>query len=146
MSGLVPFMEAIQAQTFDGPNRVQGERYTLLGDGIFRHLARHDGTCLASYHIAAPGIDLPQWQVNENKLYRSIREHIEHSYGGIETTFALCALKSNFKLRSSNSIVIECLNLSFFLYNCYSCENGNSSSCRFGCIPPTLDEYLSLIN
>ena len=149
MSGIEPFMENIQSQAFDridAPNRVhQGERYTLLGDGIFRHIAAGD-SCLTSYHIAPPGIDLPQWQVNENKKFKSIREHIEHSYGGIETTFALCAHKKHFKLKGQNSIAIECLDLSFFFFNCYSCVNGNSSSCRFKCIPPTLDEYLSLLN
>ena len=138
-------MEALQAQQFDRivENRVnRGERFTLLGDGIFRFAAAGSDV-LTSYHIAPANGQLEQWQQNENKLYKSIRQHIEHSYGQIESLFALCAAKRNFKLRALQPIAAEVLNLSFFFMNCYVCDNGNSSSNRFGLIPPTLDEYLN---
>ena len=94
MSNLENFMLEIQMNHFDNPNRENhGPRFSLLGDGIFRHAA-NGNEVLTSYHIAAPGVDLPQWQVNENNLFKSIREHIEHGYGAIECTFALCAQKN----------------------------------------------------
>ena len=138
-------MEALQAQTFDRivENRVnRAERFTLLGDGIFRFAAQNSDV-LTSYHIAPAHGELEQWQQNENKLFKSIRQHIEHSYGSIESLFALCADKKSFKLRALRPIAKEVLNVSFFLFNCYTCDNGNSSSNRFGLIPPTLEEYLS---
>jgi len=146
-SGLERVMEQIQAQEFDVINdgRVnRGPRFSLLGDGIFRFVAANGNSCIKSYHITPPGDELPQRQVAENHIFKSIRQHIEHTYGGLETTFALCADRKNFKLRGLNSIAIECLNLSHFLYNCYTADNGNSSSNRFGCLPPTLDEYLNI--
>ena len=138
-------MEALQAQTFDRVenNRVnRGERFTLLGDGIFRHLAANSDV-LTSYHMQVANFELAAWQVNENRLFKSIRQHIEHSYGSIETIFTLCAGKQNFKLRGLQPIANEVLNLSFFLFNCYTCDNRNSSSNRFGLIPPMLDKYLN---
>ena len=93
MSNLETLMLEIQMNHFDGLKRENhGPRFFLLGDGIFGHVA-NGNEVLTSYHIAAPGVDLPQWQVNENFLYKSIREHIEHGYGAIKTTFALCAQK-----------------------------------------------------
>ena len=138
-------MENIQAQEFDNINVIervnQSQRFTLLGDGIFR-FAGDASTCIKSCHHLPNNAPLEQWQIQENHLFKSIRQHIEHSYGGIENTFALCADRRNFKLRGQNSIAIELLNLSSFFYNCYTCENGNSISNRFGLIPPTLVEYL----
>ena len=135
-------MEELQAQTFDGPGRVNhGRRFTLLGDGIFRPL--DDGnSCIKSYHFPVPAIPLEEWQVRENHMLRSIRQHIEHSYGAMANTFSLCASKQHFKLKGRHSIANELVNLSFFLFNCYTAVNGNSTSVRFGCIPPTLEEYL----
>ena len=129
----------------NGNDAQQAVRYCLLGDGIFRHVANGNNV-LKSYHVPAPRLELAQWQIDENALFKSIREHIEHSYGAIEGTFALCAQKRFFKLKSSRSVAIESLVLSFFLYNCYTAENGNSTANRFGCIPPTLNEYLNVNN
>lgn len=140
-------METVQALEFDDrlPNgRVnRGQRFTLLGDGIFRFVAANGNSCIKSYHVAPAGLDLQQWQVQQNHVFKSVRQHIEHSYGGLETTIALCADRRNFKLRGTSSIAKELLNISYFLYNCYSCVGGNSTSNRFGCMPPTLEEYLS---
>ena len=107
-------MEAIQARTFDGPGRVNhGRRFTLLGDGVFRHMA-NGNSCIKSYHFPAPAVPLEQWQVQENHCFKSIREHIEHSYAGMQTVFALCAGKHHFKLKGHHSIANEMVNLSFF--------------------------------
>ena len=139
-------MESVQAQFFDrveNGRMIQGRRFTLLGDGIFRHNGGGN-TCIKSYHHQPNNINLPEWQMNENRLYRSIRQHIEHWYGSIESTFSLCSNKKNFKLRGNRSIAKEQLGLTHFLFNCYTCDNGNSTSNRFGCLPPTLQEYLRL--
>ena len=139
-------METIQAQQFDNTGDdgrvIQGDRFTLLGDGIFRFAARN-GTCIKSYHISVNNVPLEDWQRNENHVFKSIRQHIEHTYGGIESIFALCADRRNLKLMGKNSIAKELVDLCHFFYNCYTCDNGNSSSIRFGCLPPTLVEYLS---
>jgi hypothetical protein len=93
--GLVILMEALHAQTFDRVenNRVnRGERFTLFGDGMFRHLSANFEV-LTSYHMQIANFELAAWQVDENRLFQSIRQHIEHSYGSIETIFTLCAGK-----------------------------------------------------
>jgi len=145
-SGLEMLMEDILAHEFDninGQERVNhGRRFTLLGDGIFR-FAGDGNSCIKSYHHSPNNVELQQWEINENHLFKSIRQHIEHSYGAVENTFALCADRRNFKLRGQRSIANELLDLSHFFYNCYSCDNGNSTSNRFGLIPPTLVEYLT---
>ena len=136
-SGLELLMETVQAQTF---GRVR--RFTLLGDGIFRYANANDN-CIISYHFPAPAVPLEHWQVQENKVLKSIRQHIEHGYGDIENVFALCADRRNFKLKGNKSVALELINLTYFFYNCYCCDNGNSSSVRFSSVPPTLEEYLN---
>ena len=139
-SGLEMLMEKIQAQEFDRivDGRVNsGQRFTLLGDGIFR-FAGDDNSCIKSYHHTPRNINIEEWQINENHLFKSIRHHIENSYGAMETNFALCADRRNIKLKGQQSVAKELLDLSHFFYNCYTCENGNSTSNRFGLIPPKL--------
>ena len=140
-------MEEIQMidENENGNDAQQAVRYCLLGDGIFRHVANGNNV-LISYHVPAPRLELAQWQIDENALFKSIREHIEHSYGAIEGTFALCAQTRFFKLKSSQFVAIESLILSFFFFNCYTAENGNSTTNQFNCIQPTLNEYLNINN
>ena len=60
LSGLELLMEEIQARMFDGPGRVNhGRRFTLLGDGVFRHMA-NGNSCIKSYHFPAPAVPLEQ--------------------------------------------------------------------------------------
>jgi len=81
--------------------------------------------------------------------FASAREFVEHSYARPEILFPLITSKSRFKLDVNAHLVMAEIRVMHVLSNLKTCCAEGASctgSAGFQCPPPTLDEYLNMIN
>ena len=134
-------MEDIQRQWF-GERVNGGRRFSFLGDGIFTNIM-DVGTCIRTYHQAAPNAPLEEWEFLENCGMKSVREFVEHGYAALENVMGITADPKQWYLMASKPYVVDMYIACVFFYNCYVCCFGNQCSNRLECIPPSLEEYLN---
>ena len=78
-----------------------------------------------------------------NLRMSSLRESIEHIFSMHENMFALFGVPRYLRLYRNGRQVRRLYTISFFIQNCYLCEQG--TRCRFfGQVPPTLEDYIPL--
>ena len=135
-------MEEMQRECF-GERAEGGRRFCWLGDGVFTN-ALDLNTCIRTYHKPAPNAPLEEWEEEENRLMRSVREYVEHGYAGLDQVMGITADKTQWFLMASRPYVVDMYISCLFFYNCYVCCYGNISSNKLGCIPPLLEEYLNI--
>jgi hypothetical protein len=84
-------------------------------------------------------------EAHENKIMKKVRMFIEHTYGSIDSHFMMMNTKSEWKIKGNSNLPAK-LQFIFFLANCHTCGNGNSTSKTFEQTAPTLDEFLFGVN
>ena len=84
------------------------------------------------------------WRKVTDKQFGRKRTSVENSYAGVLAYAALFGHERPFKLLNKGEEALKTTMVIFFLYNCYTCLNGNSTSLRFNIDPPTLGEYIPL--
>ena len=111
--------EEMQREIF-GDRAAGGRRFSWLGDGVFVNLADVN-TCIRTYHREAPNAPLEEWETLENNQMRSIREYIEHGYGGLKKIMSITDHPSQWFLMAKRPYVVDMYISCIFFYNCYVC-------------------------
>ena len=105
--------------------------------------------CLRTQHFAPPGTDLTPAQEEENENMKAVRECVEWSYGKAESLWKLLTTKYHAKLEVDSGRVFAEVRVMYFLTNCRVCalEGSTMTGMRgFRCAPPSLQEYLAMLN
>ena len=71
------------------------------------------------------------------------REKIEHEFGAYAAKFKLLRFYERHRILLYRKDLAKRFISLYFILNCYTCLNGNNTSCKFFTSPPTLEEYLS---
>ena len=122
-----------------------GDLYCTYGDAIFAGY----WNCLRTQHFAPPGTTLTPAQEEENENMKAVRECVEWSYAKAESLWKLLTTKYHAKLEVDSGRVFAEVRVMYFLTNCRVCtlEGSTMTGTRgFRCPPPTLAEYLSMLN
>ena len=72
----------------------------------------------------------------------SLREKIEHENGLFINLWRHIKMVHKLKMYNQGSILSRRIIVYWFITNCYTCLNGNTTSTRFNLAPPSLQEYL----
>jgi hypothetical protein len=110
--------------------------YSLYGDPAYPQTLYIFG----GFRNPAPGTVQARWNTEMSK----VREPVEWGYKNIINFFSFINFKASmqiFKLPVANYFICAA-----FLTNLRTCFYGNQTSAYFDCDPPTLREYLALID
>ena len=64
-------------------------------------------TCIRTYHKPAPNAPLEEWEDEENRLMRSVREYVEHGYAGLDQVMGITADKTQWYLMASRPYAVD---------------------------------------
>ena len=85
-----------------------------------------------------------EWRKLIDKQLGRKRASVENSFADLYNYAGLFSKKKQHKLLKQGEKAMKVSLVTFFLFNCRSCFNGNSTSSRFGLQPPQLEEYIPL--
>ena len=111
-------------------------KVAAYGDAIY-----NDRSCIVG-RAKKKSKDL--WRKMLDKQLGRKRSSIENSFADLYNYSGLFANKKKHKLLKQGDKAMKVSIATFFLFNCRSCFNGNSTSRRFGLQPPSLEEYIPL--
>ena len=126
-------------------NHHGGDLYCTYGDGIFAGYWH----CLRTRHEAPPNTVLTQKQQDENENMKAVRESVEWSYARAEQLWPLLNKKDEQKLEVDSRRCFAEVRVMYLLTNFKVCESEGSTMTGvrgFQCPPPTLEEYLAMVN
>jgi hypothetical protein len=125
-------------------NLIPDNAFAFYGDSIFvgpRHCFRTKMVPLVA------GLPLPEQYRGWNHAMSCVREEIEHYYGSLSDLWHLARSKHLFRLGSDPNVVKNEIRMMFLLTNIHGClRRGNTVSSVFELLPPTIDEYLIIVN
>ena len=106
-------MEEYQREWF-GERENGARRFCFLGDGAFVNVMDIH-TCIRTYHAAAPNAPLEDWEFFENCGMKSLRQHVEFGYSGLEQVMKITAERKHWYLMASRPYVVDMYISCFFL-------------------------------
>ena len=122
-----------------------GRMYCTYGDGIFAGR----WFCLRTSHQPAPNAPLTDEQLEQNENMKSARESVEWSYAKAEKLWPLLVWKDQKKVELDPDRCFGEIRVMHLLTNFKVCALEGSTmtgSRMFACPPPSLEEYLEMIN
>jgi hypothetical protein len=114
----------------------------LYSDAIFQHI--NHTTIIARYDLIGMQQEM-DFLRRLNFRMSGIRQSIEHMYGQLFNLFRLLKTPRQFKLYHEGQLAYRVGVICFFVLNCYTCLNGSPCNSMFNTEPPTLQEYLPLL-
>lgn len=122
-----------------------GDLYCTYGDGIFAGYWH----CLRTKHEAPPNTVLTQQQEDENANMKAVRECVEWSYARAEQLWPLLNKKDEQKMEVDSRRCFAEVRVMYLFTNFKICLSEGSTMTGhrgFRCPPPTLQEYLNMVN
>lgn len=108
---------------------------TMLGDSIF-----------VPNPVLTRRVGAPEGTLQDiiDRRMKSMRQPVELCYGIFFNLFQLFKISTQFKLFKSAEKSYGTMMVSYILFNCYTCFNGNVATCFFDSQPPSIKEYLPI--
>ena len=132
ISGLNHYLERIMPFV-DTERQYQVAAY---GDAIY-----NERSCIVGR--AKKTVEDPWRKIIDKQLGRK-RASIENSFADFNNYAQLLSHRKKHKILKQGEKAMMTTMVAFFLFNCKSCFQGNSTSSRFNVKPPSLQEYLPL--
>lgn len=133
ISGLNSYLETRMPVLESEHGSFQAKAY---GDAIYS-----DRSCIVG---RAKKNNDDEWRKMIDKQLGRKRTSVENSYAGLKAFAGLFAKDKAFKIMNKGEAAVKTSIVIFFLYNCLSCFNGNSTATRFHLKTPDIEDYLPL--